>query len=311
MDSDRALWNEIHKASEALRFLASASNDAISRYRGVPSADSTASQELSRFADPSVLKEAYNKGVRSLVVACEYVLALDRTLSEPNLSFSPWACLRHILESCSMCIWMLDTSIELEERATRTLNVQFEENKHERTYLTYLRKNLSLSRASAPELTLWIKKADERETRLRCQAQQLGIKEKRNNRDRLLGFGDGPESITDRIDATLKDTFFPYSLLSPQAHGDTWAILVLSTETRSVVPTDVVSNLSPLHAISLISDSLHLIAKALQNYYDLYGYDIAEYLTVLGPAQEQVRQASRSILGSTNRAGYGGDAIER
>ena len=308
MDSDRALWNKIHKASEALRFLASASSDAINRFRGVPSAGSTASQELSRFAAPSVLKEAYDKGVRSLVVACDYVLALDRTLSEPILSFSPWACLRHILESCSMCIWMLDTSIELKERATRSLNVQFEENKHERTYL---QKDLPRSRASAPELTPSIKKVEERETRLRCQAQQLGINEKRNKRDRLLGFGDGPESITDRIDATLKDTLFHYSLLSPQAHGDTWAILVLSTQTISFNPTHVVSDLSPLYAISLISDALHSIAKALQNYYDLYGYDIAEYLTMLGPAQEQVRQASISILDPTNRAGYGGDAIER
>ena len=140
MDAERAVWNEIHKASEALRFLASASDDAINRFRGVPLADSIASQELSRFAAPSVLQEAYDKGVRSLVVACDYALALDRTLSESILSFSPWACLRHILESCSMCIWMIDTSIELEERATRSLNVQFEENKHKRTFL---RKNRS------------------------------------------------------------------------------------------------------------------------------------------------------------------------
>ena len=308
MESERAVWNEIYKATEALRFLASESNNAINRYRGVPSADSTASEELSRFADPSVLQEAYDKGVRSLVVACDYALALDRTLSEPILSFSPWACLRHILESCSMCIWMLDTSIELEERAIRSLNVQFEENKHERTYL---QKDLPRSRASAPELTPSIKKVEERETRLRCQAQQLGIKEKRNKLDQLLGFGDGPKSITVRIDATLKDTFFPYSILSPQAHGDTWAILVLSTQTISFNPAHVVSDLSPLYAVSLINDSFGLIAKGLRTYYDLYGYDIAECSTMLGPAQEQVRQALLSILCPTNQPDCRGDAIER
>ena len=297
MATERALWTEIHKASEALRSLVLASNAAMGKYRGVPSEGSTASKELSQYADPSVLQEAYDKGARSLLVACDYALALDRTLSEPILAFSPWACLRHILESCAMCMWMLDPSINPEERAIRSLNVQFEENKSKRTFL---RKGLSHNQASASELPSLIEKADEREGRLRGQAQQLGINEKRNRRDRFLGFGDGPKSIADCIEATLKDTPLDYSLLSPQAHGNTWAILVLSTQTKSFNPPHVVSDMSPLHALSLISDSLHLIAKGLRNYYDVYGYDIAEYSTMLGPAQEQVGQATLSILGPAN-----------
>ncbi len=67
-----------------------------------------------------------------------------------------------------MCIWMLDNRIEPEERATRSLNVQFEENKHKRTFL---RKDLSRNRVNAPELASSIEKANERETRLRWKAQ--------------------------------------------------------------------------------------------------------------------------------------------
>ncbi len=299
MDTERALWNEIHKASEALRCLALASNAAMSKYRGIPSASSKASKELCRFANPSALQEAYDKGARSLIVACDYALALDRTLSEPILSFSPWISLRHILESCSMCIWMLDATIDPEERATRSLNVQFEENKHKRAFL---RRDLSRNRANAPELTHLIEKADERETRLIWQAQQLDIVEKHDRRDQVLGFGDGPKSITERIEATLKDTFFDYSLLSPMAHGDTWAILVLGTQTKSYNPPEAVSDLSLLHALSLLSDSLHSIAKGLRVYYDLFGYDTAEYLKMLVPAQEQVKQASLSILSPTDQS---------
>ena len=276
-----------------------ASDAAMDKYRGIPSEGSTASKELSQYADPSALQEAYDKGARSLLVACDYALALDRTLSESSLAFSPWACLRHILESCAMCMWMLDPSINPEERAIRSLNVQFEENKYKRTYL---RKELSRNPAGLPELSPLIEKADECEGRLRWQAQQLGINEKRNRRDRFLGFGDGPKSIADCIEATLKDTLLDYSLLSPQAHGNTWAILVLSTQIKSFNPPHVVSDMSPLYALSLISDSLHLIAKGLRNYYDVYGYDIAEYSTMLGPAQEQVRQATLSILGPANQS---------
>ena len=36
-----------------------------------------------------------------------------------------------------------------------------------------------------------------------------------------------------------------------------------------------------LHAVSLINDAFGSIAKGLRNYYDLYGYDIAEYSTML------------------------------
>ena len=174
MRSETELWREIHKASESLASLAQESNAAMDRYRGIPSANAVASGELLRFADPSVLQEAYDKGSRALVVACDYALVLDRSLAESILSFSPWTCLRNILESCSMCIWMLDPSIDPVERAIRTLNVQVEENRSKRTFL---RKGLARN-VNSQELTNLIANADAREGQLRAQAQQLGIKEK-------------------------------------------------------------------------------------------------------------------------------------
>ena len=300
MRAETELWREIHKASESLASLAHESNAAMNRYRGIPSANAVASGELLRFADPSVLQEAYDKGARSLVVACDYALALDRTLAEPILSFSPWTCLRNILESCSMCIWMLDPSIVPAERATRSLNVQVEENRSKRTFL---RKGLARNSASDQELTNLIAKADAREGQLRAQAQQLGIKEKRDKKTgaRFLGFGDGPKLITDRIESTLKDTI-DYSLLSPLSHGDTWAILVLGTKTKSTSPPHVVSDLSPVHALKMLIDSFDSIARGLRAYYDFYGYDIDEYSKMLGPIDERVRQTVASIIGPTNQS---------
>ena len=184
MDVRNALWDEIRQASEALRSLALESDAAMNRYIGNPSAGSTASKELCRFADPSVLQEAYDQGARSLVMACDYALALDRTLSEPILSFSPWTCLRQILESCSMCIWMLDTRICPKERATRSLNVQFEENNSKRIYL---RKDHTRNPEGTPELSPLIEKANEREKRLRLQAKQLDVKEKLDKKTRFPG----------------------------------------------------------------------------------------------------------------------------
>ncbi len=295
MDAERAHWIQIHKASEALRSFALDANATMSRHKGIPLAGSTASKELCQCEDASVLQEAYDKGVRSLGVACSYALTLDRTLAEPILTFSPWTCLRNILELCSMCIWMLDPSIGPVERATRSLNVQVEENRSKRTYL---RKSLARNSVSDQELTNLIRKADAREEQLRAQAQELDIKEKRDKTTgtRFPRFGDGPKSITDRIESTLKDTI-DYSLLSSLSHGATWAILVLGTQTKSTNPPLVVSHLSPVHALSLIADSFNSIGKGLEIYYHLYGYDIAEYSTVIGPAQEQVRQAEFSILG--------------
>ncbi len=284
MDSDRALSAEIHQASAALLSLALACIDATNKYKGVPSAGSSASKELCQYADPSALQEAYDKGARSLIMACDYALALDRTLSKPALSFSPWTCLRHIRESCSMCIWVLDASINPKERATRCLNVLFEENKRNRTFL---QRDLSRNRESSPKLARLIVKADRRKTQLRSQARQLGIKEKLNKRDKFLGFGDGPKSISDRIEATLRDTLLDYSLLSPQAHGDTWAMLLLSTDTESFDSGHVLADLSPLHALALIDESLHSIAEGLRNYYDLHGYDIAEYSKIVDPQRSR------------------------
>ena len=231
MDAEAIRWSAIQKASEALGQLVTATIAALNRYRASPTASSIASSELGGFADSLVLQEAYDKGSRSLIVACDYAMALGRTFSMPVLSVSPWACLRQLLESCSMCVWMLDTGVGPEERAVRSLNVQFQEN---RSKLTFLRKNPASDQADKGELSRLIENANDRATQLRLQAQQLGIKEKLDNSDRFLGFGTGPILITDRIERTLKDKVrFDYSLLSPLAHGDTWAVLLLSSEITS------------------------------------------------------------------------------
>ena len=302
MDAEAIHWSAIHKASEALGQLSAASTAAMNKYRASPAGSSIASSELKGFADRLVLQEAYDKGSRSLIVACDYAMALGRTFSTPALSVSPWACLRQTLESCSMCIWMLDTSVSPEERAVRSLNVQFQET---RSKLTFLRKSPASNPEDPADLSRLIQNANDRATQLRLQAKQLGIKEKLDIRDRFLGFGIGSISITDRIERTLKDTAsFDYSLLSPLAHGDTWAILLLSSEIESQSPVRVVVRLDPLHAQIAINDSFNSIAKCMRAYYEIYGYDITEYEQVLEPLQVPIREATISILDSTDRPGY-------
>ena len=291
-------WGDIQKASEALGQLATATIAALNRYRASPTASSIASGELGGFADRLALQEAYDKGSRSLIVACDYAMALVRTLSMPILSVTPWACLRQILESCSMCIWMLDSSVGPEERAVRSLNVQFQEN---RSKLTFLQKNSAGTPEDQAGLSRLIQNANDRATQLRLQAQQLGIKEKLNNRGRFLGFGIGPILITDRIERSLKDIVsFDYSLLSPLAHGDTWAVLLLSSEIESQSLPRVVFRLDPFHAQILINNSFDSIAKGLRTYCEIFGYASAEYEQVLEPLQDSIRQATISILDSTD-----------
>ena len=299
MDTEMALWSEMPKGLETLHSLSLASFDAQNRYKGQPLAGSIASKELSQYAGDSVLQEAYGKGARSLYVACDAALALDRTLSEPLLSYSPWVCLRHIYESCSICIWMLDVSISPKERAIRYLNVQFDEDKHK---LTFMRKLLSGGPASERGREEY-KKAEASRERLKDQAHKLGIKENRKN-GKVLRFGDGPETnITKRIESTLKNwneggTLFLYSLLSPLAHGDSWALLALSTEIKSLNPVHAVSGIAPSHVLGIILDSLLAIAASLRNYYSLHGYDMAEYSKIVEPGQEYINQVSQILLAS-------------
>ncbi len=265
-------WEDVRRGLEALLSVANLSRNVINRYRSMPLPGSQASKELAGFPKGNLLKEAYSKGGLSLVVACDHADALVRALSKPVLSFSPWTCMRGVLESCSMCIWMLDTAITPVERTTRSLNVRLEEIRHAQTYA---RKQGARDSATSQSDASRIRDVTARVTYLRGEAQELGINEKLDKNDRFLGFGDGPKSISSRVESTFEEAI-DYSLLSPAAHGDSWALLSLGTKSESGNPRNRTTDISRDHALLLISMSLEHVARSTWTLCHLFGWDLAE-----------------------------------
>ncbi len=265
-------WEDVRRGLEALVSVANHSRNVINMYRSMPLPGYQASRELADFPKGNLLKEAYSKGGLSLVAACDHAEALVRALSAPVLSFSPWTCMRVVLELCSMCIWMLDTAIAPVERATRSLNVRLEEIRHAQTYA---RKQGEHDSATSQSDASSIRDETERVNYLRGEAQELDIKEKFDKNGKFLGFGGGPQSISRRVESTFGEAI-DYSLLSPATHGDSWALLSLGTKIESSSPRNRTTGISRDHALLLICMSLEHVARSTWTHCDLFGWDLAE-----------------------------------
>ena len=292
-------WDLVRQASDALRSVAETSVDEMGRFRDAIVAGSQASMELNGFSNEGILTEAYAKGGRSLVIACDYAFALVRSITEPVLSYSPWGCTREILESSSMCLWVLDTGIGSSERATRSLDVRRAEIK---SAMTYLRKDLKRNPDQDKIINKMIQDADKRLSHLRKEARAVGVRERfdRKTGQRFLGFGDKDVSITERIEATVKDPI-DYSLLSPATHGDSWATLVLGTRIESVSPPDAISDLPAHYALLMLIKSLEWIAESSWTQHKLLGWSLTGLESVLESEYSRARLKPDTRFWRSNR----------
>src|SRR5574341_767357 len=91
-----------------------------------PLPGSKAAKELAEFSRPESIGTAYSQGIVLIEVAADYVFAVTRTLTEPAETIAPWACVRGVLETSALSMWLLDTGINANERVKRSLAFRYE-----------------------------------------------------------------------------------------------------------------------------------------------------------------------------------------
>jgi hypothetical protein len=75
---------------------------------------------------------AYSPSAVQLLMGCDQVDALARTLAEPMLTIAPWTCARVIMELTALAGWLVDPKIDAKKRAERSYAVRFEGSASER-----------------------------------------------------------------------------------------------------------------------------------------------------------------------------------
>jgi hypothetical protein len=182
----------------------------FNQYNHTAAAGSVAAIEEVSFATPEVIRDVYYRGMQSLEVAADHLVAFTACIEEPSKTLAPATCVRGLLESCALGIWFLDSTIDAKTRVARCFAFRYEgfvqqikifgvESKQ--TEIVAVRKRMS--------------DVDD-------SAFALGYSRLRNSKGSITGIGQSMPSITSLIGITL-DRETEYRLLSGVAHGHHWA----------------------------------------------------------------------------------------
>ena len=276
--SESVDWQDVLRAAGALNSFPKTIFGAFNKYRNSPSGTSKASDELANSVQAATLEMVYAQGAQQLLFACDHTLAIHRLfVTKSQLSYSPWTCARGVLESCSICVLLLDPATGSIERITRSLNLRLEGFQSVRKYLR--RRTPTLAQGIDSQVQAKI-------AALRQECLPLGIAEKLNSKGQFLGFGRGVQSISNRIEEAFGASN-DYSLLSACAHAEAWAILDLDPRSEP--------GLSPEWAMYLVTKPIEWAARSLWAYYRFFGWDLEEGTATLE------REYNRAGLGHESR----------
>lgn len=281
-ENSQEFWTMTNRTLETLDKMPKAIHELTSTYKHSPLNDSQAMQELNNGFNKELLKATHELCIRRfLFVIPDYMLGLKRALtpSQKILVHTPWACVRGVLESCSTIIWLLDTKINRKERITRILNLRLKSLSGQKTLAN---KDSIQNTERTQQNKETIKRIEARIEYLKEEARKLNIIEKRNRKDKLLGFGTGLPSISDRVTSTL-NVGYDYAMLSSIIHGDDPAILNLTTKIikQSEDKGAIIPYLNPHSVVYLMLMVIEWFAYASWACFKFFGWDLEKLQSIL------------------------------
>ena len=118
--------DDVKQATDALCGLHNAIVDFIITYQNQPTVSSKAITELGDSRYHGAIANAYSQNGVQVLMACDQLDALSKTLTEPTLTIAPWTCVRAIIELAAVASWLIDPKIGVKERVERSFALRFE-----------------------------------------------------------------------------------------------------------------------------------------------------------------------------------------
>ena len=268
--------NELDALCSALENIVKDIGRSMDEYRHEPATGSIAAKELTALSDPTPVKTAFSQGVQRLVAAGDHCYALERVLRPSAQSHAPWTIARGVLEASSVAKWLLDPSLDTNTRLSRSMSLRLFSLREQKKFA-----NTTLDQR--PEASRFLgnvsSHAEDRIEQVVSQAKRLGIREKRDAKDRLLGFGEGRPNKVNLTQQVFRDAWV-YRMLSGVAHGEAWATMSL-TMRRVSERNAVTQHLTPEAVRFLIIKCIDWFAQAVWDYFALNGWDLQKLATSL------------------------------
>jgi hypothetical protein len=175
----------------------------------VPAVSSPARAEQAQFPHPPSVLTVCSQVNQLVEVAADHLSLFGKALAEPLETIAPWTCIRALLESSALALWLLDASIDVHKRVGRSLALRYEG----------MNQQLKFSRlvqpAAAQELVHQIEEVEARA--LSWGFAAIAAKGKRG------GIGQRMPSATELVRLTLDEEPM-YRLLSAVVHAHSWAV---------------------------------------------------------------------------------------
>jgi len=248
-----------------------------------PRPGSQAATELSSFQRPGLVETAFSQGGILIEVAADQLMAFVRTVTEPVQTIAPWTCVRALIESSALAVWILDPKVDAATRVRRSLAFRFEG-------LVQQRK---IGRVSGDEAGT--AKVAARIDDLECAAAHLGFPRVENRSGKRIGVAQEMPSITNIVAGVL-DEEVTYRLLSAVAHAHPWALQQLSfrpAEDQHVLAAQLGAGagtgqvmekgLSPTAVAFLCRKAVPVFLRPLAHKCTLFGWDSEHLKRIVGP----------------------------
>ena len=211
IDDDLPEFDFFEAVRSSLKKLDTRACQFVRKNENLPKASSIAMNERKSYAQPESIASAWSIATQLIDFGSEHVSAFVKLVGEPAEPIAAATSVRSMLESCSLSAWLLDPSINAQERVGRTFALRYSGMAEE----LKLARSMSMSKEVA--------KMELRLNEVERDAIGLGFAPVVDKKGKRSGIGRLMPKSTEMI-ATVMNERFAYQMLSGIAHGHSWAI---------------------------------------------------------------------------------------
>lgn len=180
-----------------------------------PTPSSQSAQELATFPDRELVFDVYSRGILCFESAADHFFAFISTLQEPAKTLSPYTCVRTILESSAIALWLFDPNIDARERVARCYGFRYKEFTEQIKFFESDKLNDPME---AQNQIIYV---NNRIAAVETNAISLGYPKLSKN-GKITGIGTHMPEVVALIRSTLNKES-EYRMLSGVAHSYLWA----------------------------------------------------------------------------------------
>ena len=228
-----------------------------------PQPGSRAEAELRQYGNADAVQTAYSQAAIAQEVAGDHIFGLHRSLAEPPLVSSSWSCARGVLENASRVVYLLDRSIDVDDRVLRGLSFRY----HDVTEQTKFYKESKDDRAEDD--------ARVRIRKIREIAEHRGLTLKK-----------APPRI--ELARLALNAGGAYRLLPAMSHGETWGYLGLGSR-RTGKDGRFIEKIVTREAIEfLVGSSVAWLSRAAWEQVTLFGWPFQPAVNLMESAYNSI-----------------------